>query len=437
MFKDIVILLQKLTVLCSGGIRSRAVQNVHAIREGKLQMLRFFGLSQKRHQKTTIFFMVFLCHYLCQDVMAIEVRDLNLNSTIDIPEAIYSLQVAQGAYQQLDSSCQLTGKGEWQADTLYSVCDVVEQGNKLHACNLSHTSSTTFQNDNAYWTVLVLPDDWQHDGANMNYPSGNAGIGTTVAPEAKLEVEGAAKVTLSSVVCDQTSLGTIQYQPALGGFVGCIQAPGLDEGEVFYTWMQLTELVPTVVSAERKWMDRNLGAARRATSLTDEKAHGYLYQWGRLADGHQNRYEKDGSEIETTDELSNQDQPGHSQFITTSSTPDDWRSPQNELLWQGLTGVNNPCPAGFRLPTKEEFNTEKASWITKNEAGAFASPLKLTLGGRRDENDGSIIKVGARGHYWTSTTDDSESKRFMFNATQTTFENAPRAKGFSVRCIQD
>jgi hypothetical protein len=36
-------------------------------------------------------------------------------------------------------------------------------------------------------------------------------------------------------------------------------------------------------------MDRNLGAARVATSSTDEEAYGDLYQWGRGTDGHEKR----------------------------------------------------------------------------------------------------------------------------------------------------
>ncbi|MBE8189724.1 MAG: hypothetical protein HAW58_02385 [Candidatus Thioglobus sp.] len=40
---------------------------------------------------------------------------------------------------------------------------------------------------------------------------------------------------------------------------------------------------------DRVWMDRNLGAQRVARSSTDADAFGYLYQWGRAADGHQQR----------------------------------------------------------------------------------------------------------------------------------------------------
>ena len=47
--------------------------------------------------------------------------------------------------------------------------------------------------------------------------------------------------------------------------------------------------IPTVTSAGQVWMDRNLGAVRVAQSMDDYQAYGWLYQWGRLADGHENR----------------------------------------------------------------------------------------------------------------------------------------------------
>jgi hypothetical protein len=98
----------------------------------------------------------------------------------------------------------------------------------------------------------------------------------------------------------------------------------------------------TVLSAGQVWMDRNLGASRVATSSTDSAAYGDLYQWGRGADGHQIRTSG------TTDVTSDTDVPGHDDFITTNTSPYDWRSPQNDNLWQGVSGINNPCPDMFR-----------------------------------------------------------------------------------------
>lgn len=124
----------------------------------------------------------------------------------------------------------------------------------------------------------------------------------------------------------------------------------------------------------RTWMDRNLGASAVATSSDDANAYGDLYQWGRGADGHQIRTSN------TTETLSSSDTPGHGDFIINASTPFDWRVPQNDNLWQGVDGVNNPCPAGTRLPTEAEFHVERLSWSSNNADGAFCFSSETDCG---------------------------------------------------------
>lgn len=178
----------------------------------------------------------------------------------------------------------------------------------------------------------------------------------------------------------------------------------------------------------KTWMDRNLGASQVATSSTDTNSFGDLYQWGRSADGHQCR----NSLITST--LSSIDQPGHSDFIITIS---NWRNPQNTSLWQGVNGVNNPCPSGYRLPTESELNTERMNWWFNNSAGAFTSPLKLPLAGVRLSTDGSLANVGIIVHYWSSTISSSRSKRLFVNSTGAGIDTSSRANGISVRCLKD
>jgi uncharacterized protein (TIGR02145 family) len=188
----------------------------------------------------------------------------------------------------------------------------------------------------------------------------------------------------------------------------------------------------------RTWMDRNLGASRAATSQSDSASFGDLYQWGRGVDGHQLRNSS------TTLTLSSRDQPGNRSFIVINPpsylTPQDWRSPQNNTLWRGVNGINNPCPNGYRLPTEEELNEERLSWSTNDAAGAFSSPLKLPTAGYRLNNNGSIINSGVNGdgYYWSSTVDNEYSYSLYFhqvNNTLTRINN--RAIGLSVRCIKD
>ncbi len=181
----------------------------------------------------------------------------------------------------------------------------------------------------------------------------------------------------------------------------------------------------------KTWMDRNLGARRAATSSTDTEAYGYLYQWGRATDGHQKRTSGSSSTLSTNDS------PGHKKFILAPNSPYDWRSPQNDNLWQGVAGTNNPCPSGYRLPTVAELEAERTSWSSNNAAGAFGSPLKLPVGGFRLYSTGVLINVGSSGNYWSSTVGGTYSSRLYFNSTVANIENNGRAMGFSVRCLKE
>lgn len=184
----------------------------------------------------------------------------------------------------------------------------------------------------------------------------------------------------------------------------------------------------------RTWMDRNLGASRAASSSTDEGAFGDLYQWGRTADGHQKRTS------DTTSTISSSDAPNHGSFILTDQfSPGffDWLNPPNDNLWQGVNGINNPCPPGFRLPTKEEWDEERFSWKSQDSDGAFASPLKLPLPGARSQFNGLINDAGSRGYYWASTPDGATARALFISSHGATRSGATRSTGLSVRCIQD
>ncbi len=232
-----------------------------------------------------------------------------------------------------------------------------------------------------------------------------------------------------SASVDELSPGVHYYVRAYG-----INSQGVSYGDV-QEFASLDEDEGDVINPTTgtTWMDRNLGASRVATSITDAEAYGDLYQWGRAADGHQKRTSG------TTSTLSSSNTPGHGYFITVGSHPFDWRSPQNNNLWQGADGVNNPCPPGYRLPTLAELNDERLSWSSNDAAGAFASPLKLPIAGFRRISNGSLANVDDIGCYWSGTVDGSEYARYLTfssSGAATNFVNG-RAKGYSVRCLKD
>jgi len=176
-------------------------------------------------------------------------------------------------------------------------------------------------------------------------------------------------------------------------------------------------------------MDRNLGASRVAIIKNDSAAYGDLYQWGRLADGHQAR----SSDVTAQGATSATTDPGHSLFIWAQ---DDWLDPSNDDLWQGQNGINNPCPACFRLPTSAEWNAEVAKWTLKNRDGAFTSSLKLAVAGTRVRT-GDLEGIGTYGHYWTSDTSAITGAIFFSFDSWAGAQSDFRAYGKSVRCIQN
>ena len=207
-------------------------------------------------------------------------------------------------------------------------------------------------------------------------------------------------------------------------------------GNIVYCLGTPTEIVDVTNPITGKtWMDRNLGASQVATSSTDSLAYGDCYQWGRGVDGHQCR------NSDTTSTRSSTDQPGHRDFITYGSWYyqqwHDWRSTQNDNLWQGVSGTNNPCQSGYRLPTKAEWEAEIATWVSDDASGAFASQLKLPLAGSRGSSWGEIYGVGSEGNYWSSTVDGTGSYLLYFGSSNAGIGYKFRASGLSVRCIKD
>jgi len=203
-----------------------------------------------------------------------------------------------------------------------------------------------------------------------------------------------------------------------------------------------TAVVEVITLTGRTWMDRNLGASKVADSINDVAAYGSYYQWGRFSDGHQ------CTNSGITSVLSSTDQPGHGDFITVAligGSPYNWRNPKNDSLWQGINGINNPCPNGFRIPTTQEFQAEVALWSNASADGGFESVLKLPVAGRAPYESGNpqeypyISGIGSHGYFWTSNTNVTGGGNIRLNnATQAyAWGFAGRATGMSVRCIKD
>jgi uncharacterized protein (TIGR02145 family) len=130
----------------------------------------------------------------------------------------------------------------------------------------------------------------------------------------------------------------------------------------------------------------------------------------------------------------------------TSGWEADWNGNDAET-WQS---ENDPCPAGWRVPTEEELislRTSDRAWSANWENtgingrifGNVNNPIFLPGAGFRDFSNGVISNVGSQGYYWSATTQASSVRANFFNITGSTAGTGSsyRANGFSIRCVAE
>jgi hypothetical protein len=198
----------------------------------------------------------------------------------------------------------------------------------------------------------------------------------------------------------------------------------------------------------RKWLDRNLGAPNTPTSYDDYANYGDVFQWGRGTDGHQLTQRNGPNDADMAGvngitntsapfEYSTSITPSHSKFIVIDPINSfDWLIGGNNNLWQGVSGANNPCPAGWRLATASEWTSEDLGPLEQ----AF-SKLRITYGSQRASVNGSYFFSSESARYWTSSigvSDPTYATRVVISTSSgATTTDAVRANGYPVRCIKD
>jgi uncharacterized protein (TIGR02145 family) len=129
-----------------------------------------------------------------------------------------------------------------------------------------------------------------------------------------------------------------------------------------------------------------------------------------------------------------------------------WNStPNGGAEWEN---ENNPCPEGWRVPTREEFqllcNTTNVIniWDTENGVNGrrftditnSTFSIFLPVTGLRNYFDGTFDYISTHGLYWSSSVNGTGSARYNLNFSGASFtpENSHNsADGLCVRCVKD
>jgi uncharacterized protein (TIGR02145 family) len=228
-----------------------------------------------------------------------------------------------------------------------------------------------------------------------------------------------------------------------------------DTSKVRFTYNGKEVIYGIIISSVtgKKWLDRNIGATKVATSFDDYMAYGDIFQWGRPADGHQ-LINWTGSTTGVavngmTNVIATSDNPGHNNFIDANAEPSgDWRSDNNSNRW--VTIPQGPCPAGWHVPTIGEWLAEASNTNggTANSGGitnsnTAYSQLKLTVSGMRrgpGSAPGQFNRIGSIGYYWSSSDEinyngNTVAKEIEIASDYFQSVSWNKSTGLCVRCL--
>ncbi len=185
----------------------------------------------------------------------------------------------------------------------------------------------------------------------------------------------------------------------------------------------------------RNFMCHNLGAANtNADPFTPSwEINGGYWQWGR----------KEQAAAGPSGPAANQANEATVSGWNTNYAPDE--------SWSDVAkSVNDPCPAGYRVPTSAQWNdiinnniqtTFGTDWTSRasnySTGRKFGNELFLPAAGGRADGNGMFYQRGANGYYWSSTGFGGyQSSSLDFGNDNSTTYNYDRRNGRSVRCIE-
>jgi uncharacterized protein (TIGR02145 family) len=215
----------------------------------------------------------------------------------------------------------------------------------------------------------------------------------------------------------------------------------------------------TVSGGWLKFMCYNLGATTTADPFTFASAIlGNFYQWGRNV-----------ANPRAANDVTN--------FTKSTAYPYDWKIPngygtlsnsihQDDYLWRNhKTGTQDPCPAGWHVPSQSAFGaifkgtadadipgnatantwSSTGTWVLDTGSGGYAvkpdgvtPTLFFPAAGNRYYNSGTLAQVASVGCFWSCESGATGGISLRFDRESVTPAHIERrAYGFSVRCVSE
>ena len=178
----------------------------------------------------------------------------------------------------------------------------------------------------------------------------------------------------------------------------------------------------------KKFMCRNLGADQNADPFTPSAdLNGDYYQWGSK------------TVAATRDAISG---------TWSTIAPDGYYGDGTSAADAKAKSSDDPCPAGYRVPTYAEWqgvfanNTKTnipATWSSGAWTGSkYGDKLFLPAAGYRYDNDGALSSRGLGGYYWSSRMGNATyAYGAYFTSADQSVSGVNRTSGRSIRCIAE
>ena len=305
--------------------------------------------------------------------------------------------------------------------------------------SLSSTSLKLYDGDTYQLTATVKPKDatdktvvWSSDMPSVATVDQSGYVTGISAGTANISASAGGKVAKCTVTVSSRVVATVDY----------IDEYGVNHGKGTAIGMAI-------------WAPVNCGYHK------DDYKYGKLYQWGRR---YGQGYDENDASVPTIEEggisaITGQHKSKSNVFFTSAwEFNNDWLYPQDSKLWNSGTDSNpvktenDPCPEGWRVPTYaelDELNNNYSSWTTDDNGRSgrwFSGPNSYTASvpqvffpaaGYRYDYDAGARNRGNYGDYWSSSPYSSNAYGLSFSSSNVDVVIGYRARGDSVRCVQE